>query len=66
MYEGHTWCQGHSPGACGKQLREPVISTVHRVKGIQSVGSGEHREFWLLYGVSRQNISSFLFMKLLF
>ena len=58
--------KGTAQGPVGNSSRSPSSATVHRVKGIQSVGSGEHREFWLLYGVSRQNISSFLSMKLLF
>ena len=60
--------KGTAQGSVGKPaLGVPAISvSAHRVKDIQSVGSGECREFWLLYGVSKQNICYFLFMKLLF
>lgn len=62
--------KGTAQGSVGKPaLGVPAISvSAQRVKdvGSQSVGSGERREFWLLYGVSKQNICYFLFMKLLF
>ena len=41
--------KGTAQGPVGNSSRSPSSAAVHRVKGIQSVGSGEHREFWLLF-----------------